>query len=144
MSDKDLCKPYILQMVAGVDELADKQAAARVMERCGRACARLGAVASAKSCSGNLDALLKLLGTWIGGKNVRRDGDIIHITYEKCFCHLKLDVPKDTADTFCLCSRGWLKEMFETVLNATVEVELLASIKQGDPACRFRVKLGLR
>jgi len=41
--------------------------------------------------------------------------------------------------TFCYCSRGWVKKIFETLLNKTVSVELEKSIGLGDKVCKFIV-----
>jgi predicted hydrocarbon binding protein len=43
--------------------------------------------------------------------------------------------------SYCLCSAGWVQEMFETVTGRPVHVELIRSIKGGAPDCRFVVRL---
>jgi predicted ArsR family transcriptional regulator len=45
--------------------------------------------------------------------------------------------------TYCSC--GWYRQLFETLLDGPVEVELLGSIVQGDERCRFLIHTrGLR
>jgi predicted hydrocarbon binding protein len=43
--------------------------------------------------------------------------------------------------TYCHCSCGWYRQLFETLLNGPVEVELLGSIAQGDEHCRFLIHI---
>ena len=44
-------------------------------------------------------------------------------------------------DTFCYCSRGWMKEVFETIVEKPVDVNLIESVKRGGEACRFTVRI---
>jgi predicted ArsR family transcriptional regulator len=37
---------------------------------------------------------------------------------------------------------GWYRQLFETLLEQPVEVDLLASIVQGDERCRFLIRCG--
>jgi predicted hydrocarbon binding protein len=48
---------------------------------------------------------------------------------------------KSLPASYCLCSAGWVQEMFETVTGRPVHVELIRSIKGGAPDCRFVVRL---
>ena len=66
---------------------------------------------------------------------------MLHVVYPRCFCHLVAKGPERLPDIYCLCSRGWLKEMFETVLGELVEVDLLDSVKRGADQCGFTVRL---
>jgi predicted hydrocarbon binding protein len=82
--------------------------------------------------------LVKLSKNW---KHLKLDGNRIHVEYEKCYCPLVRDYHEKLPVTFCNCSRGWLKELFESALEKPVEVKLEKSIKRGDKTCRFRVLL---
>jgi predicted hydrocarbon binding protein len=42
--------------------------------------------------------------------------------------------------TLCLCSRGWVKTIFETLLGKPVRVELEKAIGRGDDICRYVVQ----
>jgi predicted hydrocarbon binding protein len=61
--------------------------------------------------------------------------------YSKCLCPLVQSGSETLSDTYCNCSRGWVKEMFEMVSGKPVEVTLTESIKRGAKACRFVVQV---
>lgn len=132
---------WVRDLVESMDEHLDQDTKVRLMESCGRACARAQAVTAARACEGDLEQLLSTLGRWIGSENVQKDGDAVHVVYQRCFCPLMGDEAIEVPGTYCLCSRGWLKEMFETVVARPVEVELVESIKRGADQCRFTVRL---
>lgn len=132
---------WVRNLVESIDEHLDQDTKVRLMESCGRACARAEAVAAAQACGGDLEQLLSTLGRWIGRENVQRDGGAVHVVYRRCFCPLVGDEATEVPAIYCLCSRGWLKEMFETVVARPVEVELVESIKRGADQCRFTISL---
>ncbi|MFX1495453.1 MAG: DUF6144 family protein, partial [Promethearchaeota archaeon] len=39
--------------------------------------------------------------------------------------------------TFCYCSLGWVRIIFETLLKKSIEVKLIKSIGFGDKVCEF-------
>ncbi|MCK4478878.1 hypothetical protein KAU88_10215 [Candidatus Bathyarchaeota archaeon] len=49
--------------------------------------------------------------------------------------------PRKLSATYCNCSRGWAKELFEGVLGRPVGVIMEKSIIKGDDQCRFRIVL---
>jgi predicted hydrocarbon binding protein len=132
---------WIENLMGAMDAHLDEGTKAALMESCGRACARLGAIGSAEKCDGDVDRLVATLEKWIGEGNAQRDGDVVHVVYPRCLCHLVAKGQERLPDTYCLCSRGWLKEMFETVVGHPVEVALLESVKRGAEQCRFTVRL---
>lgn len=92
-----------------------------------------------KKNSKDLDEfLVKLSKNW---KHLKLERKKIYVEYEKCYCPLVRDYHEKLSVTFCNCSRGWLKELFESELEKPVQVKLEKSIKRGDEICRFRVLL---
>jgi predicted hydrocarbon binding protein len=133
---------WIKSLVQSLDENVDEETRAKILERCGRNCISQSMTAKAKKIKKNskdLDEfLVKLSKNW---KHLKLDGKEIYVEYEKCYCPLVRDYPEKLSVTFCNCSRGWLKELFESALEKPVEVKLEKSIKRGDEICRFRVLL---
>ena len=130
-------RDWIESLMTNMDSQLDAAARIRLMEACGRACARNGAVKAARASNGDLDKLLATMRKWIGEANVRKEGNQVFQTYTKCLCPQVQSGSGKLSDTYCHCSRGWVKEMYETVVGKPVQVELLESIKRGGKFCRF-------
>lgn len=56
-----------------------------------------------------------------------------------CLCPLVENGPKELSKTYCHCSVGYVKEMFETYLKSPVQVELLESLRRGGKSCKFKI-----
>jgi predicted hydrocarbon binding protein len=130
---------WILSLMENMDRRLDDDEKISLLEACGRACAGRHAKAEALKHKGDLEGWLGLFKKWVGPGNVRREDNAVHLTYIKCLCPLVQDLPPLMSKTFCNCSRGWLKEVFETVVEKPVEVKLEDSIMQGGKQCRFLV-----
>ncbi len=124
-----------------LDQHLAQETRIRVMESCGRACARANAVRSAVACRGDVDKLLSTLERWVGENSVHRSGKVFQVVYPRCLHRTVASGPARLPDTYCYCSCGWLKEIFETVVQEPVQVTLMESIKRGAKRCRFTVQL---
>jgi predicted hydrocarbon binding protein len=132
---------WIRTLMNNMDTQLDEGARVKLMELSGRACARQGAVNAVKACKGDLEKFLVTMRKWVGADNVRRDGSKVFLTYSKCLCPQVQSGSEKLSDTYCNCSRGWVKEMYETVLGTPVDVQLTESIKRGGEACRFIIRI---
>lgn len=116
-----------------------------ILEACGRRCIGAGILEKAlrlQKGSQDLDDLIgRLNAAQIGGGHLRREGDVIQATYERCYCGSVSHSRELFSDTYCHCSCGWYRQLFETLLERPVEVELLGSIIQGDERCEFAIRL---
>jgi predicted hydrocarbon binding protein len=133
---------WIKTLIANLEAELDEKTRAKILENCGRNCIPHTFILKAKACkkdAKNTDEFLdKLSQTW---KHLHREDDNIYVTYEKCYCPIVKDYPEKLSSTWCNCSRGWTKELFESTLEKPIDVKLEKSIKQGDNICKFRVKL---
>jgi predicted hydrocarbon binding protein len=136
---KKFVHDWILNLMENMDEHLDDEVKVSLLEECGRACAGRHAKAEALKHKGNLDGWLGVFKKWVGSENVRREANTVRLAYSKCLCPLVQDHPPLMSKTYCNCSRGWLKEVFETVVEKPVEVKLEDSIMQGGTQCRFLV-----
>jgi len=130
---------WIANLVDNLDSKLDPESRRAVMESCGRACARRSSVAQA--ARGGVDGLVAVLAKHLGAENASRHGGTVRLRYTKCYCPLVADGPERLSGTWCECSRGWVLELFQAAAGKPVEVELLSSIKRGDPNCDFVVRL---
>jgi len=133
---------WIGTLIDNLDRLVDEKARIEVLENCGRTCIPRNFIMKVQGCknsSKDIDEFLgKLNKIW---SYLQRDGDNIYVVYEKCYCSLVKAYPDKLSPTFCNCSRGWLKELFESVLERSVEVVLEKSVRQGNDVCKFRILL---
>jgi len=132
---------WILNLMDNMDEHLDEETKINLLEECGRACAERHAKAEALKHKGDLDGWLGVFKKWVGPENVQMEENAVQLTYSKCLCPLVQDRPPLMSTTYCNCSRGWLKEVFETVMEKPVKVKLEDSIMQGGKHCRFLVFL---
>lgn len=133
---------WIKTLITSLDKELDEKTRAKILENCGRTCITHSFIQKAKKCkeeSRDLNEFVdKLSKVW---KHLKKDGDNIYVIYEKCYCPLVEAYPERLSSTWCNCSRGWIRELFESALGKPVEVKIEKSIKQGDDICKFRVRL---
>jgi len=129
-------------LIESLESQCDPKQRAKILEGCGRNCISrnlIKKVKDLKTASRNMNEFLdKLAGNW---KHLQRDKEDIYVVYPKCYCPLVRDYPETLSATWCNCSRGWIKELFESVIEKPVEVQFQKSIKQGDDMCKFKVLL---
>ena len=58
-----------------------------------------------------------------------------------CFCPLIRDGLDETPKTFCNCSAGWPKQIWEGVLERPLKVDIVRSLTKGDDTCEFAIHL---
>ncbi len=136
----DFTQQRIVHLITRLDQCVDEATRIDVMEGCGRMCARAGAIRAAQKAEGDLAALLQTLQRWIGADNVSLADHTVKIIYTKCFCEMAHAID-GLSPTYCYCSQGWLKEMFENVVAHPVDVRIHETIKRGNQICHFTVTL---
>jgi predicted ArsR family transcriptional regulator len=134
---------WITSLMAGLDASVDEETLVKVLEQCGRRCQSESFVKKARSIyqkSKNIDEFLDRLGNVY--KHLHREGDNVYIVYPKCYCSFVNKIPLGRLSaTYCNCSRGWAKALFEGALGRPVEVVMEESIVKGDDRCKFRIIL---
>jgi len=63
----------------------------------------------------------------------------LYLQFPFCPCPMLADVDKLDTDTWCQCTTGYSKFLFEKVFGCEVVVELLKSIKMGDNICLMKI-----
>lgn len=67
-----------------------------------------------------------------------RDGEL-YLQFMSCPCPMLAEVDKLKTDTWCQCTTGYSKVLFERAFNCEVDVELIKSIKMGDDICLMKI-----
>jgi hypothetical protein len=143
---QDFAQAWVKRLMETMDSQLDAAARTKLMEACGRACFRAshGEAKEAKPQPDDFDKLPARLREFAGKDGVRREGNAVYFSYGtsgRCYCPLVESAPPILPATYCNCSVGYVKEMFERALGKPVKVELTESIKRGGKACRFTVEV---
>jgi len=135
-------------LLRGLDDV-DPDTRQRILERCGETCAHedlygpaietAKRIASEESDAGRIidraNSEIQWCGRWV------IEGDTISSTCTTCGCPMMRSGLITATDVFCLCSVGWVKLIFTTLLGRPVKVELAQAMGRGDPRCRYLVNL---
>lgn len=69
-----------------------------------------------------------------------KDGEL-YLQFKACPCPMLAEVEKLETDTWCQCTTGYSKVLFEKGFGCQTDVELLKSIKMGDDVCLMKIML---
>ncbi len=64
----------------------------------------------------------------------------IYTKFFDCSCPMLEGIEHLQTKTWCHCTAGFVKEIFEYVLGAEIDAEIIKSIKIGDPFCLVMVR----
>jgi len=73
------------------------------------------------------------------GFTIQYEDGTLMLVYPQCYCSCVKRVDKPLSKTWCACTLGYTKRMFEHILGRPVAVELLESVKTGGQVCRIRI-----
>ena len=66
------------------------------------------------------------------------DGEL-YLMFPFCPCPMLAEVDKLPTKTWCQCTTGYSKVLFERAFGREVKVDLLKSIKMGDDSCQMKI-----
>lgn len=66
------------------------------------------------------------------------DGEL-YLQFQFCPCPMLSQVDRLDTDTWCQCTTGYSKVLFEKAFDCKVDVELLKSIKMGNEICLMKI-----
>lgn len=84
-------------------------------------------------------------------EELKVEGNVIHYQYSGsaetgsavadgiCLCPMAESKPAGLSPTYCHCSVGYVKEIFELQFNRKVDVELIDSVLKGGKRCQFKI-----
>ena len=73
------------------------------------------------------------------GAGWRIEDGAIYTKFLWCECHMLKDVDSFSSTTWCHCTEGYTKALFEHVLGCEVESELVQTIKTGHECCIVKI-----
>jgi hypothetical protein len=134
---------WITCLVDGLDKHVNAEERCKILEQCGRQCQSQSLIKKVRGIyqeSTDINDFLSKLGQVY--KHLHKEGNKVYIIYPKCYCSQVNKIPKGKLSwTYCNCSRGWAKALFEGALERPVEVLMKETIVNGDKQCRFQIML---
>ena len=155
MDDSEEIAKWVKGAMDRFDALVDERTKIQIMENCGYKCAETNsgaieeAMARRRKCKTEDEFLDAEQQKPTKGTRFVREGNILYLVYRpqdigvRCYCSLVRGLPAEEkiSLTYCHCSKGFVKKLWETVLERPVEVELVQSIVSGGPECKFVIHL---
>lgn len=148
---------WIRDLIDNMDRHMDSESRLKLLNACGRSC-YVGAFGVASAEPPSLQAAERWM-TYLknAGYNIREESGLTVVDYSwgrdhqnpwglmlkdgYCLCPIVESIPKGLSASFCNCSAGYIKEMFERFLGKTVHVEVIETLQTGADDCRFRVTI---
>ncbi|MFO8036703.1 MAG: DUF6144 family protein [Anaerolineales bacterium] len=138
---------WVRHMIARLEKMVGEKTSLKIMEACGRKCCGLTTRKNAEKFMRESDSLEQFVATLnehgIGGGRLRitQKGDITG-GYDHCYCGLvKHTTEPFPTKTYCQCSVGWYKQLFETGLDRPVDVQIIQSLITCANSCEFMIHI---
>ena len=136
---------WVTDLMNTLDAEFDEPTKIKLMAGCGRGCYRRFPFKQeiAIKGKGSVDNLLK---AYQANFEAWRDGNSVHIRYGEinkngCYCPAANYRPGKPKDIQCYCTRATHQTIWEAALGKPVQIDILQSVRRGDPTCHFLVHL---
>jgi predicted ArsR family transcriptional regulator len=129
----------ISKLIENMNGKLDAETLVRLLENMGRTCAQESKGDYLKY-KGDLKGYLNSLGNWVEKaehNEEKREVKLIGKKSTKCFCPF-VDVSKMPKE-FCNCTKGWNKEVFETITGRPIDIKIDTTILWGGERCAFTI-----
>lgn len=73
------------------------------------------------------------------GFTIEHKDNFLFLIYPQCYCSCVKRIDKTLSKSWCYCTLGYTKKMFENILEQDVDVELIESVKTGGKICKIKV-----
>lgn len=137
---------WIKTAIERLEALVGRDKTREIMKQCGRRCCGVTTRKKAKKwmqeSSSIQEFIDKLNKGGIGGGRLQLKNNTVTGGYDHCYCgQVKQTREPFVSTTYCHCSVGWYKQLFETALEKPVEVEIKQSIISGAKSCEFVIHI---
>lgn len=145
---------WVTRWFAVLDEGVDEPTRAALMRANGRACARAFYASTGRQAAPvPFDQWVARVRERGGVEGITVDGRAVLMEFSTnyqgkpapegaCLCPLVETKPAGLSGTYCLCSVGYVEELFGRTFTEPVKVSLLESTLRGGKRCRFRIDVG--
>jgi hypothetical protein len=146
---------WIKDLMGHMDAKLDRESKVQLLQACGRSCylRAFGVADERQRTPEEREQYLQRLAK--DGYEIERKGNAVTFTFSwgrnhqnptglimhdgYCMCPQVESGPPGLSPSYCLCSTGYVQEIFQRTLGLPVEVELLESLKMGGEDCVFKV-----
>ncbi len=137
----DKTEKWISTMINALDDYVDEKTRVSMLEQCGRQCQSAAFIKKAKAIYQKSTGINDFLDNFSKVyTHLHRKGNVVYIVYPRCYCTQVNNIPKgELSGTYCNCSMGWAKALFEGATGKPVEVMMEKTIIKGDSECKFRI-----
>ncbi|MDF2684899.1 MAG: hypothetical protein K0S55_80 [Clostridia bacterium] len=117
----------------------------RIACSCSPSQGRMDEVKQLYTAAGSLNEFAESYNKTISGSKIWSEGEALFFSYPTCYCSCVKRMDKQLSKTWCYCTLGYTKKMFDYVLNCDCnaftecDVELIESIKMGDSRCVMKI-----
>jgi hypothetical protein len=148
---------WVKGVMEKLDKLVAKDRRVQIRENCGYACIEKNksVIAKAKAKRKKFKSIDDYLANEerkpLTGTRLKKEGNKLTWYFtpqsfsppRRCFCSLMSGLPKDetVSATYCLCSQGFVRRYWESVLEKPVKVEILESCLTGARECQFVIRI---
>lgn len=136
---------FLTDLIETIDTEMDEATKVKVMSGCGRGCYRRFKFKQdiAAKGKGSVDKLVEALKA---NFEVWREDDKVHIRYgavntNGCYCPAANYRAGKPNDIHCYCTRAMHQAIWEAALGKAPQIDILQSVRRGDPTCHFLVHL---
>ncbi len=138
---------YVRNMIARMRKYIGNAKTKDIMKSCGMMCCGISSrriAGQIRQESNSLKEIIQKLnkGRLGGGRLKLKNKNTITGGYDRCYCGMVSKTRTPFPDlTYCNCSTGWYKQLFETALGRPVSVKIIRSIISGSKTCEFTIKI---
>jgi hypothetical protein len=130
---------WISDLISSADNNLDPQLQKQLLEYCGRQCAKTNAAAEIEKFKGNLNGLMEeLRQKWVEQVDFDAEKGKFYLKGKKsesCACAIINGNKNKVSGTFCNCSLGFYKELFESVGGKPISIKLTETLLRGSDRC---------
>ena len=152
-ADLTFAQTWVKRLIRNLDTGWDEESRKKLLQSCGKTCHQgyLESTGNPPSPGLSLEKFTELLSKPNGMTFAEVKENRVMLSYvnrvegqnhslEKCLCPMVASGPEGLSGTYCQCSAGYVRNLFEWGLGKTVkQVNLIESLKSGGKTCRFEI-----
>lgn len=139
---KEECKTWVMHIVSELENTFDEYTIKKI--RMGCYCEEDGKLEENKKWLKNIYSASRDINEFVNKVNERVGGwqledGMLYTKYFHCGCPMIEDIDNFDTNTWCNCTAGFAKEIFDHVLGYEVEIDVFETMKSGSDYCLIRV-----